>query len=113
MSCSQNVHFHDSLLERTNLGSIVFAALVSSRVNAFLVGPYMFFWPCHFDAYGPHTGPFLLWFCKEIARGPYGSCDNKQLLDEVFVISRIIKVEVRVISRSRDLDYSGYHKNRI
>ena len=24
--------------------------------------------------------------------------DNKQLLDEVFVISRIIKVEVRVIS---------------
>ena len=27
----------------------------------------------------------------------------KQLLDEVFVISRIIKVEVRVISRSRRL----------
>ena len=26
--------------------------------------------------------------------------DNKQLLDEVFVISRIIKVEVRVISLS-------------
>ena len=36
---------------------------------------------------------------------------NKQLLDEVFVISRIIKVEVGVISRSdnpyRDVDYSG------
>ena len=29
--------------------------------------------------------------------------DNKQLLDEVFVISRIIKVEIRVISRSRRL----------
>ena len=29
--------------------------------------------------------------------------DNKQLLDEVFVISRIIEVEVRVISRSRRL----------
>ena len=28
---------------------------------------------------------------------------NKQLLDEVFVISRIINVEVRVISRSRRL----------
>ena len=28
---------------------------------------------------------------------------NKQLLDEVFVISRIIEVEVRVISRSRRL----------
>ena len=27
--------------------------------------------------------------------------NNKQLLDEVFVISRIIKVEVRVTSRSR------------
>ena len=29
--------------------------------------------------------------------------DYKQLLDEVFVISRIIKVEVRVISQSRRL----------
>ena len=29
--------------------------------------------------------------------------DNKQLLDEVFVISRIIKVEVEVITRSRRL----------
>ena len=45
------------------------------------------------------------------------SHDNKQLLDEVFVISGLIKVGVSVISRSRntylDLDYSGYHKNRI
>ena len=31
------------------------------------------------------------------------SINHKQLLDEVFVISRIIKVEVRVISRSRRL----------
>ena len=31
------------------------------------------------------------------------SFNSKQLLDEVFVISRIIKVEVRVISRSRRL----------
>ena len=46
---------------------------------------------------------------------------DKQLLDEVFVISRIIKVKVSVISRAegeidntyRDLDNSGYHKNRI
>ena len=42
----------------------------------------------------------------------------KQLLDEVFVISGIIKVEVGVISRSRrfitlTVNYSGYHKNRI
>ena len=36
---------------------------------AFLVGPCVFFRPYHFDAYGPHTGPFLLWFSKEIARG--------------------------------------------
>ena len=34
--------------------------------------------------------------------------DNKQLLDEVFVISGIIKVKVSVISRAE-----GYHKNRI
>ena len=33
----------------------------------------------------------------------YKPTDSKQLLDEVFVISRIIKVEVRVISRSRRL----------
>ena len=33
----------------------------------------------------------------------YHEYDYKQLLDEVFVISRIIKVEVRVISRSRRL----------
>ena len=49
--------------------------------------------------------------------------DNKQLLDEVFVISRIIEVEVGlIISQKRkaeadnpyqDLDYSGYRKNRI
>ena len=51
-------------------------------------------------------------------------CIIKQLLDSVLMISRIIKVSVRVISRSRrpsasadnpyrDLDYSGYHKNLI
>ena len=49
-------------------------------------------------------------------------CDNiKQLLDEVFVICRIINVEVRVISRAegeadnsyRDIDNFAYHKNRI
>ena len=46
----------------------------------------------------------------------------KQLLNEVFVISRIIEVEVAVLvlqpkaeadNPYRDLDYSGYHKNRI
>ena len=45
----------------------------------------------------------------------------KQLLDEVFVICGIIKVEVSVISRDegeadntyQDLDNSAYHKNRI
>ena len=50
-------------------------------------------------------------------------CIIKQLLDSVFVISRIIKVSVRVISLAEpsasadnpylDLDYSGYHKNLI
>ena len=40
---------------------------------------------------------------------------SKQLVDEVFVISRITKVEVGAILDSpyQDFDYSGYHKNRI
>ena len=45
----------------------------------------------------------------------------KQLLDEIFVICRIINVEVRVISRAegeadnsfRDVDNFAYHKNRV
>ena len=48
-------------------------------------------------------------------------CIIKQLLDSVFVISGIIKVEVSVLSQPSasadntylDLDYSGYHKNLI
>ena len=48
--------------------------------------------------------------------------NSKQLLDEVFVISRIIKAEVKGYQPKpkaeadnpyRDLDFSGYHKNRI
>ena len=47
--------------------------------------------------------------------------NNKQLLDSVFVISRIINVEVRVISRAEgeadnsylDIDNFAHHKNRI
>ena len=35
---------------------------------ALLVGPYAFFRPYNFDAYGPPTGPFFLWFSKEIAQ---------------------------------------------
>ena len=55
----------------------------------------------------------------------HAACDYmphiKQLSDEVFVICRIINVEVRVISRAegeadnsyRDIDNFAYHKNRI
>ena len=47
--------------------------------------------------------------------------DNKQLLDEAFVISGIIKVEVTIISWAKgrgwntyqELDYSGYHKTQL
>ena len=48
--------------------------------------------------------------------------NNKQLLDEVFVIYGISNVEVRVISRAEgeadnsyrdDIDNFAYHKNRI
>ena len=46
---------------------------------------------------------FLIKECWAVVRFCYHSCDYKQLLDEIFVISRIIKVEVRVINRSRTL----------
>ena len=47
--------------------------------------------------------------------------NNKHLLDEVFVISGIIKsryvlsaeAKIEVDNTYRDLDYLGYHKNRI
>ena len=42
---------------------------------------------------------FLSYFLESGCR-----TDNKQLLDEVFVISGIIKVEVSVISRAEDRD---------
>ena len=58
---------------------------------------------------------------RSISFGKFrGNC-IKQLLGEVFVICRIINVEVRVISRAegeadnsyRDIDNFAYHKNLI
>ena len=46
---------------------------------------------------------FLNTFAMKACAGLYGSYNNKQLLDEVFVISGIIKVSVSVTSRSRRL----------
>ena len=40
-------------------------------------------------------------------------CIIKQLLDSVFVISRIIEVSASADNPYLDLDYSGYHKNLI
>ena len=75
---SQNVHFHDSFWREHTLAATK-SVLSLTRIDfawpflvgsyAFLVGPYAFFRPYHFDAYGPHTGPFLLRLSKEIARG--------------------------------------------
>ena len=66
------------------------------------------------------TFSFILTCFDCIYRLAY-NLDNKQLLDEVFVICRIINVEVRVISRAegeadnsyRDIDNFAYHKNRV
>ena len=67
---SKNVHFHDSFWRKQTLATTkLFLSLTRVDFDAFLVGPFVFFRPYHFDAYGPHTGPFLLWFSKEIARG--------------------------------------------
>ena len=58
-------------------------------------------------------------FYVEARKKEFGKCIIKQSLDSVFVISRIIKVSVRVIiyvsanNPYLDLDYSGYLKNLI
>jgi hypothetical protein len=49
-----------------------------------------------------HWASLLVWFNYNI----------KQLLDEVFVISEIIKVEVSVISRSRRLQSSDFSESK-
>ena len=77
--CSQNVHFHDSFWREQTLAARKLFLSLLTRIDfavAFLVGPYVFFRPYHFDAYGPHTGPFLLWFSKEIACGAVRSYDK-------------------------------------
>ena len=71
---------------------------------------------CLFNIFLSFTLPMQFLFLPDMAKS-----DQVKLLDEVFLISRIIKAAVRVISLSlwlqlitltRDLDYSGYHKNR-
>ena len=58
-------------------------------------------------------------FYVEARKKEFVKCVIKQSLDSVFVISRIIKVSVRVIiyvsanNPYLDLDYSGYFKNLI
>ena len=58
-------------------------------------------------------------FYVEARKKEFVKCIIKQSLDSVFVISRIIKVSVRVIiyvsanNPYLDLDYSGYFKNLI
>ena len=52
-----------------SLTRIDFAVTVSSRcvrISSRAVGVFR---PYHLKVYDPHTGPFLLWFSKEIARG--------------------------------------------
>ena len=63
----RNVCFH-SFSRKHFLATKFGFALFLPGPYAFLVGPYAFSRPYHFDAYGPHTGPFYLWFSKEIAR---------------------------------------------
>ena len=65
---SQNVQFHNSFWREQNLAATkLFFSL--TRIDFAIVRSYTFFRPYHYDVYGPHTGPFLLWFSKEIARG--------------------------------------------
>ena len=69
---SKNVHFHDSFWREQTLAAtkLFFVAFVTDFfVTVSSIGPYVFFRPYHFHAYGPHTGLFLLWFSTEVARG--------------------------------------------
>ena len=57
---------------------------------------------------------FVLLAISEEAKTFFFSFNVLLILDSVFVISRIIKVSVRVIPYPNlDLDYSGYYKTLI
>ena len=71
---SENVHFRDSFWRKQTLAATIlflsvtridFAVAVSSRAVRISSRAVRVFRPYRFDAYGPHTGPFLLWFSKE------------------------------------------------
>jgi len=70
-----NVCFHS--FSRKHFVATKLFRIVIAGPYAFLLGLYVFFWPYHLDAYGPHTGTFFLWFSKEMCTGPYGSYDQK------------------------------------
>ena len=52
-------------------------------------------------------------FYVEARKKGFVQCIIKQLLDSVFVISRIIQPWVSADNPYLDLNYSGYHKNLI
>ena len=52
-------------------------------------------------------------FYVEARKKGFVQCIIKQLLDSVFVISRIIQSWVSADNPYLDLNYSGYHKNLI
>ena len=63
----------------------------------------MFFRPYHFDAYGPHTGPFLLWFSKEIARGELSEISTPEALLNKIFFNNTIHFRLRGCKEHRDM----------
>ena len=92
---------------------------LSKPIIRFRMASFLFY--ILLDAYENHKGssdPCLtsIAFRSCISWNMVSPSNYKQLLDEVFVISGIIKVEVSVAeadNTNRDLDYSRYYKNRI
>ena len=67
--CGGNKLWQQQNIRVLPLTRIDSAALVSSRAVRISSRAVRVFRRYHFDAYGPHTGPFLSWFCKGIAQG--------------------------------------------
>ena len=91
---------------------------LSKPIIRFRMASFLFY--ILLDAYENHKGssdPCLTrWLSGAASWNMVSPSNYKQLLDEVFVISGIIKVEVSVAeadNTNRDLDYSRHYKNRI
>ena len=96
---------------------VLLTAVAQDSTSAILCAILQCIWFATISGVGTKM-QLILAIASNIAHNVVPRYVDKQLLDEVFMISRIIKVEVEVIEAEadnpyRDLHYSGYHKNQI